>query len=72
MVKTEDPSGGKLRTENTSGRQFKIPVVLFLTPIYLQWIKNLGKWHQGQRITISVPAVVETQRPHKFSVGMST
>lgn len=35
MEKSEDSSGGKLRRENSSGRQFKLPVVLFLTPIYL-------------------------------------
>lgn len=71
MVKSEDPSGRKLRRENTSGRLFKI-LVFFLTPIYLQWINNLGKQHKCQGVTTSVPAVVETQGPHTFSVGMST
>lgn len=71
MVESEDPGGGKLKRENTTGRQFKI-LVFFLTPIYLQGINNLGKWHQYQGVTTSVPAVVETEGPHTFSVGMST
>lgn len=45
-------------------------LVFFLTPIYLQWINNLGKWHQYQGVSTSVPAVVETQGLHTFQVDM--
>lgn len=70
MVKSEDPSGGKPRRENTSGRQFKI-LVFSLIPIYLQWINNLVKWHQCQEVITSVPAIVETQGLQTSLVGMS-